>query len=162
MRKMIYIDAEYTDLLDPVLISLGMVADTGEEFYAEVDFPERACTAFVREAVLPLLGREAHASMSVEEFRSKVIVWLDIVRDRGQEVDICIDDQTDWDLFADAMDYRVPDWCHRRLISYNIIDLLVEQFHRSTGLPRHHALYDARANRYAYRETQTASDKSEE
>jgi hypothetical protein len=160
MRKSIFIDTEYTNLLDPVLISLGMVADTGEEFYAEVDYPDAACTAVVREAVLPLLGREPHAAMTRDEFPMKVITWLNLVRERDQEVDICIDDQTDWDLFADAMDYRVPAWCHKRLVSYDISDLLVEEFHRNTGLPRHHALYDARANRHAFREPIKAQDNS--
>ena len=52
---LIFIDTEFTDFFDPKLISIGMVADSGEEFYAEVLFPDAACSAFAREAVIPLL-----------------------------------------------------------------------------------------------------------
>lgn len=64
---LIFLDTEFTDFFDPVLISLGMAAETGEEFYAEVPYPEKGCSAFVREAVIPLLGRELHSACSRDE-----------------------------------------------------------------------------------------------
>jgi hypothetical protein len=32
----VFIDTEFTDFLDPQLISIGLVAQSGEEFYAEL------------------------------------------------------------------------------------------------------------------------------
>lgn len=152
MTLRVFLDTEYTDFIDPYLISVGMAAETGEEFYAEVPYPEKGCCAFVREAVIPLLGRIPDAICSVDDLRPRIWTWLELVRRGGEEVEICIDDQTDWDLFADALDNRVPAWCRRRLIPYNINEMLRFEFHQQHNLPEHHALHDARANRHAFRE----------
>lgn len=148
----IFLDTEFTDFFDPQLISLGMVADTGEEFYVEVPYRDEACSPFVREAVIPLLGRIPNASCSSENLRLQILKWLEIVRRNDEPVEICIDYQTDWDLFCDALDYRVPTWCKKRLVAQNINELLLYEFHKKSGLEDHHALYDARANLYAFRE----------
>lgn len=58
----------------------------------------------------------------------------------------------DWDLFVDAMDCRVPLWYQQRLVADNIKEFLLFYFHEKNGLPVHHALFDAQANRYAFRE----------
>ncbi|HSY29608.1 MAG TPA: hypothetical protein VK832_19010, partial [Burkholderiaceae bacterium] len=139
------------DLLDPILISLGMVADSGEEFYVEVPFPDYKCTAFVREAVVPLLGREPNAACEIVGLRARVLMWLEIVRRKDEEVFICADYQSDLDLLCDALDYRMPPWISGGLIGEDINEFLIQEFLQKTGLPRHHALYDARANRYAHR-----------
>lgn len=152
MPLKIFIDTEFTDFIDPHLISIGMAAASGEEFYAEVPYPNNGCSAFVREAVIPLLGRLPNAACSVDELRIKIIGWLELVRNRDEEVEICFDYQTDWDLFCDAIDYRVPPWCRTRMVSRNINELLRYEFHQKNQLPEHHALYDAMANRHAFRE----------
>jgi hypothetical protein len=51
----IFIDTRFTNLMAPMLISLGMVSDRGEELYIEVPIPNEKCTTFVLETVLPLL-----------------------------------------------------------------------------------------------------------
>lgn len=43
-------------------------------------------------------------------------------------------------------------WCQPRMVSRNINELLRYKFHKQNNLPEHHALYDAQANRYAFRE----------
>lgn len=149
---LIFLDTEFTDFLDPMLISIGMAADSGEEFYAEVPFPDAACSAFVREAVIPLLNQYAHAYCPVTDLGMRIIEWLKIVRRNNEDVEICIDFKTDWDLFADALDNRVPPWCKPRNIERNINELLRYSYHKKNSLPEHHALYDAQANRYAFRE----------
>lgn len=153
MSLKIFIDTEFTDFIHTSLISIGMVAESGEEFYAEVPFPENECSDFVRVAVLPLLGKEPHAACEFEQLRGLILSWIEIVRPRGEEIEICFDYPTDWDLLVDALDYRLPEWCRPRLISANINELLLYSFQKETGLPSHHALYDARANRYAFRES---------
>lgn len=157
MPLKIFIDTEFTDFLDPHLISLGMAAESGEEFYAEVPYPDNACSAFVRETVIPLLGRLPNSAYTLDDLRIKVIDWLEIVRVQGEEVEICFDFQTDWNLFYDALDYRVPPWCRPRLVARNINELLRYEFHKRHNLPEHHALYDALANRYAFRERPNVS-----
>lgn len=147
----VFIDTEFTDFIDPHLISLGMAAEYGEDFYAETLYPGQLCSAFVREVVVPLLGRVPDALVSAEELRMKIIHWLQIVRRNNEDVFICFDYETDWDLFCNALEYRVPPWCHRKMIERDISELLYFHFFKKSGLPEHHALYDAQANRYAYR-----------
>ena len=45
MSFKIFIDTEFTDFIDIHLISIGMVAQSGEEFYAEVPYPHGSCNA---------------------------------------------------------------------------------------------------------------------
>lgn len=151
MPLKVFIDTEFTDFIDCHLISLGMAAESGEEFYAEVPYPDKACSAFVREAVIPLLGRIPYAACAFDDLRVRIIKWLEIVRLGDENVEICFDYQTDWDLFIDALDYRVPPWCAPLPVASNINELLLYDFHQKHALPSHHALYDAQANRYAYR-----------
>lgn len=151
--KRIFIDTEFTDFLDLHLISIGLVSDAGEEFYAEIPFPDASCSAFVREAVIPLLGKRPGASMSRGGLCQTLFAWLSTVRPVNSGVEICYDYQTDWDLFIDATDYQVPAWCHPRLIASNINEVLKYEFYKKHELPQHHALYDARANLAAFQES---------
>lgn len=152
MSLKIFIDTEFTDFIDTHLISLGMAAESGEEFYVEVPYPDSSCSAYVREAVLPLLGAIPNASCQVADLCIKMTTWLETIKRENEYLEICFDFQTDWDLFADALDYRVPPWCRPRLINKNINKLLRYEFHAKNKLPEHHALYDALANKYAYRD----------
>jgi len=152
MPLKIFIDTEFTDFIDCHLISLGMAAGSGEDFYVEVPYPDEACSEFVRESVIPLLGKIPNAQCSFEDLRVRILDWLDIVRNKDEEVEICFDYQADWDLFIGALDYRMPEWCKSRLVARNINELFLYAFHKKHGLPEHHALYDAQANRYAFRE----------
>jgi hypothetical protein len=147
----IFLDTEFTDFIDCHLISLGMAAASGDDFYVEVPYPDEACSEFVREAVIPLLGKIPDAQCAFDDLRTKILDWLNTVR-KEDDVEICFDYQTDWDLFIDALDYRVPEWCRSRLVARNINELFLYAFHKKHGLPEHYALYDAQANRYAFRE----------
>ena len=104
MSFKIFIDTEFTDFIDIHLISIGMVAQSGEEFYAEVPYPHGSCNAFVRETVIPLLGRIQGAPCAVEHLYVKMTTWLRIVRPLEEDVEICFDYQSDWDLFSSALD----------------------------------------------------------
>lgn len=152
MSFKVFIDTEFTDFIDTHLISIGMAAESGKEFYAEVPYPDKSCSAFVREAVIPLLGRIPDAFCMAEDLYAKMIAWLKFVRRGTEDIEICFDYQTDWDLFADVLDYRIPPWCHARRIRESIDELLRYEFHKKNDLPEHHALYDAMANRHAFRE----------
>lgn len=148
----VFIDTEFTDFIDTHLISIGMAAELGQEFYAEVPYPDKSCSAFVREAVIPLLGRLPNCFYTLEELQSQIVSWLEQVKNGNQDIEICYDYQTDWDLFADVLDYRIPSWCRARLVAHHIDEVRRDEFHRNNQLPEHHALYDALANRHAFRE----------
>ena len=152
MSLNVFVDTEFTNFIDAHLISIGMAAASGEEFYAEVPYPHGSCSEFVRETVLPLLGRVPDAFCAMGDLYVKITNWLQIVRSGEENVDICFDYQTDWDLFTIALNGRVPPWCRPRMVSRNINELLRYKFHKENNLPEHHALYDAQANRYAFRE----------
>ena len=53
---LIFLDTEFTDFVDCDCIAIGLVAEDGREFYAELtDYRQEACSDCVRETVLPLL-----------------------------------------------------------------------------------------------------------
>ncbi|QJQ02346.1 hypothetical protein C798_19515 [Herbaspirillum rubrisubalbicans Os34] len=154
----VFIDTEFTDFLDPQLISIGLAAQSGEEFYAELPYDVRACSAFVKESVLPLLGYAPHAEMDKDKLYGEITNWLRLIRPKDEEIFICYDYQTDWDLFYEVLDGRVPPWCKRRLVADRINEILRYEFHCQNELPEHHALNDAKANRHAFREKLQKSD----
>jgi hypothetical protein len=148
----IFIDTEFTDFNDPQLISIGLVAESGEEFYAEVPYDLKRCSSFVCDVVIPLLDNSPESRISFDDLYMRISNWLRIIRPNNDPIEICFDYQTDWDLFARALDNRVPAWCQSRLVARNINELLRYNFHKKNQLPEHHALNDARANCYAFRE----------
>jgi hypothetical protein len=159
-KFLVFIDTEFTTLLEsPQLISIAMVAATGEEFYAEVPYDPNRCSEFVRDTVLPLLGREPGAFRELNVLSWDVQTWLEIVRPKGETVYIAYDYISDWDLLCEACGHRLPGWIEPILIrSGEINDLLLFEYWKNN--PReapHHALYDAKANKYAFRSSAKAS-----
>jgi|SRR5450830_119308 len=158
MSFKIFLDTEFTDFIDTQLISLGMVTDSGDTFYAEIPYMDDACSAFVREAVIPLLGQVPNSQYAVDDLGTKILTWLEIVHTGEQAVDVCFDYQTDWDLFSDVLEQRVPEWCRPRNVKREISEVLRYEFHKNSQLPMHHALYDALGNRYAFRERNSVDE----
>jgi len=152
MPLKIFIDTEFTNLIAPQLLSIGLVAESGEEFYAELPADAKECSEFVREVVLPQLGQDPHAQMTDTELFINLNAWLRLVRPRNEGLEICYDAAVDWSLLNQVLNGQVPEWCSPRLIDDRISELLRHDFHVKTGLPEHHALHDARANCYAFRE----------
>jgi hypothetical protein len=142
----LFVDTEFTDFIDCDLISIALVADDGREFYGErSDYDDASCTAFVREAVIPQLGQYPGRVFTREALRAALLAWL--AQFDSEERMLCFDYAGDWDLFVDLVG-EVPDgWiaCH---IGYALDAERSERYFRQYG-GRHHALCDARANRYA-------------
>jgi hypothetical protein len=126
--------------LDPILISVGMVTDAGEEFYAEVPYPDEKCSPFVREAVLPQLGRDANCICSISDPNLKLQHWLQLVRRNSETVHLCFDYTTDWDLFLEAIQFKITPWVEGKLINSEINEILLYEFYKDTGLSRHHPM----------------------
>lgn len=145
----IFIDTEFTDFIDTDLISIGMVADDDRQFYGErSDFDRTTCSAFVREAVLPQLGKVQDCVYTWEGLGAAVQRWLD--QFAGTRVEICFDFDGDWTLLCALLNNQIPEWIIPRNIFYLIDDLKFEAYiaRRFNGM-QHHALHDAIANKFA-------------
>jgi hypothetical protein len=147
----LFLDTEFTDFTNSELISIGIVDENGREFYAEsTDFRREICSDFVVETVLPLLGQYSDGIVGTKRhIAHRLEQWLSDYQDEGAV--ICVDYATDWYLFADLMSKTSV----MKFVTYEdiwgILDLpLIETWWEETQLPRHMALYDARANRHGY------------
>ncbi len=143
----LHVDCEFTDFIDCDLISVALVADDGREFYAErSDYDDASCSAFVREAVLPQLGQYPGRVFTREGLRTALLAWLDQFTGEPERF-FCMDYAGDWDLLVDLLGDVPAGWqgvLVGALIDY---DRLEKYFAENRG--RHHALVDARAQRYA-------------
>lgn len=148
----IFIDTEFTSLLEPQLISLGMVAETGEEEYIEVEFDMTSCSDFVRAVVIGQLNRSPLARTLPNDLARRILDWLTNVRPGRGSVEICYDADVDWNLLLDAIGGKAPAWVSSRNVFYEVVPLLQANYFEQSSLTEHHALNDARAIAYAFRE----------
>ena len=147
----IFIDTEFTDTVEPQLISVGLAAESGELFYAELQFDYMRASEFVFRHVIPLLTPETSV-LSYVDFRQKLGDWLDEVRPEGEAVEICFDFDGDFTLL-DYAARELPEWCRPRNVAAEVNELFRYEFFRIHKLPDHHALNDAMALRYAFEKT---------
>jgi len=150
----LFLDTEFTDLLHCELLSIGIVSEDGREFYAECsDADLSLCSDFARYGVLPQLGQEGVAVLSEVELARDLTTWLDQFRSFGSVL-ICVDHPTDWELFAqlvrDGETLKVPSWLKGTSIRAAIHGRHIESYWQLYGRRAHHALHDARANRFAF------------
>jgi hypothetical protein len=159
----IFIDTEFTDLSpDAHLLSLGAVAENGDEFYCELlPFKTDDCSPFVRRVVLPLL-EGGEKACPADEFAERLAAWL--ARFRSP----CLLSDSDWDIYVvrralTGRAMRMPGQlrfatraghCEAMLLTLRpLAGKLLEAFEESVTAhfaadPRqHHALVDARALR---------------
>ena len=177
-HNLIFIDTEFTDFLSSQLISLGAITLDGKhEFYVEIsDYPSKMNSEFVNKIVVPLLNPAVFGKKKVEAGAS-FYCWLE---EMG-ESKLCIDYSGDWDLaldlsecfpqniigsimmqnelnqqvlnFAQAASRTDFGWLFEKVQQqYN--GGFLDFFHRNPHQKQHHALADARANRYAYLKVQ--------
>ena len=150
----LFLDTEFTDFIDCEMISIGIVDENGREFYAEsTSFRREACSQFVNEIVIPLLGQYPDAIVGTQEhIAHRLVEWLELYRESGAIVSV--DYATDWDLFLDLLSLIPKDYDRNFIIGQLIWTDLDQQrisdWWTETKLPQHHALYDARANKHGY------------
>lgn len=151
---LIFFDTEFTELgIDPRLISIGLVAEDGCEFYAELSdtYAIDDCSDFVRVAVLPQL-QGGTALMTMDELGTKLRDWIE---DFGQPVTLATDSLSwDWpwmhEIFHEDGSWPANlDGKPMVLQLTSKFNLAVERQFQS-GLRRHHALDDAKANRLGW------------
>lgn len=140
------LDCEFTNLQSPKPVSIGLVAVTGNEFYAEVFYPRAECGDFVIHMAILMLGRNPHAICTdAYNFRVRLDTWLRLLlREKPQQ--ICFDSDFDTRIFRAALDGAAPKfYSSHQVRSSENNELLRRDFFAKSGLAEHHALYDARS-----------------
>lgn len=148
----VFLDTEFTGLhRDAKLISIALVAETGEEFYVELtdEYGKEDCSDFVVKTVLPQLDLQRHgktladAKEQLQKFFHRFDVNLQICSD-APEWDwkfFCYVAQTgsEWPSNVLATPTDLSNMVGNAVLNSDIERLLVE--------PPHHALADARLMR---------------
>ncbi|WP_081059641.1 3'-5' exoribonuclease [Burkholderia stagnalis] len=144
----VFVDTEFTDFIECDLISIGLVAEDGREFYGErSDFDQASCSEFVRAAVLPQLGRYPDRVFTRDGLCGALRAWLSQFSNGSEPRHLCFDYGGDWELLCDLLDGPPSGWLATN-VAGNINHERAEYYYRTHG-GRHHALADARATRFA-------------
>lgn len=155
---LVFLDTEFTDFATHDLISLALVTEDGEEFYAEcVDYNQNACSEFVRKEVLPHLGAISDAACTRVELADRLNLWLCALREPATLV---FDFKGDWQLLANAWigsdQAPVPSCVGEKLllsshvVTHPVFEKALNAAY-SDDWPPHHALADARALMMGYK-----------
>lgn len=154
---LIFLDTEFTDFDDCDLISIGLVDENGREFYAEsTQYRQEACSNFVRQVVIPLLGQPKDRIVdSYFGIAQKLNEWLKFY---NSDLTIAIDYLGDWQLLIKLLSLLPEQDLVQNVQGLNIwgdLDPMALEYYWAEvdafGHREHHALYDARANKYAYK-----------
>lgn len=155
----LFLDTEFIPMGDelPVLLSVGLCAADGREFYAEHDVCIESCgNEFVAAEVLPQLRKGVGMRGSPSVIGNALVCWLG--QFAGQPLEVCYDFHVDRELFEWLLLYATPPTA----IKFEAVHLgyLLEDMDgvqaaeacwrdvfRSREIGRHHALGDALALR---------------
>jgi hypothetical protein len=170
----VFLDTEFTDLLQPELLSLGLVTldplGNPRELYVEHDLTtdigrarRRASSDFVTYGVLDLWGLVPGAACTEWEMGRRAGEWLlQLSAEVGARVEIAYDYSIDYELLECVIrECRIWDQVRDVVVPVNVDkltgtiagELAAEECFRDLskrGLGRHHALADAMALRAAY------------
>jgi hypothetical protein len=155
---LVFLDTEFTDFVRPDLISIGLVAEDGREFYAErTDYRVDDCSGFVRETVLPLLGGLPDAACSQSELTQRLRDWFEQF---PEPATIIYDFESDWRLLAQAIlgrtdnnlpaNFGEPLHLGKSSTTHPVFER-AQNLTYTQDWPPHHALADARALMAGYR-----------
>ena len=158
----VFLDTEFTDFSAPQLISCGLVAENGSEFYAELvdGWMQKQCSLFVINNILPRLDRLPSSTLTRDEAGSKLIDWLVSL---GSSVTMISDVPVDWFLISRLLGSHAN--AGRVIINQQLLSWpgsamarhfeIILSHSLSDEALRHHALVDARALRQAILQTET-------
>jgi hypothetical protein len=100
--------------------------------------------------VLPQLGHGATIVGSEEDVGAALRLWLS----QFSNVEVCVDYVMDFELFStlarDPETLELPPGVTGRNIRNELSLVDIEEYWRENGRQMHHALHDAKANRFAY------------
>lgn len=176
MGPIVYIDTEFTDLLRPELLSLGMVTFDAREHYVELDLADPSSASTIKRSsefvkwggVLEQWGRVPGSEATYAEMGARTARWLlDNATRFGQPAHIGFDYPADFELLERLMRdigqwefvgqlYRplnVDEWSSRFDGTLGAANAYSQLSRRN--LHPHHALADAHALRAACIAVQT-------
>ncbi|MBV5297925.1 MAG: 3'-5' exoribonuclease [Rhodoferax sp.] len=155
----VFFDTEFTGLTsDPRLLSIGLAADTGATLYLEFTdgWQESACSAWVRQHILPTLGQGERLTRRAAGQR--IFDWL-----------LCLDaplvllTDSDYDtvLLTELLQqcglthdsFRIEQLAFTGKPQALAFEAAKQRYLASQGLAPHHALSDAAALRAAWQQT---------
>lgn len=163
----LFVDTEFTDFKNTELMSIGIVSEDGQhEFYKEVQHIPDFRSDFVNKVVVPLMDRDfKHGDIVAFDMKQ----WLDSLP--GDYVIIVVDYVGDWHLMEPLLKKQPTNKkVYVKMLSFAFTHMLAERGFSNgersvyamnammNGIanyynidPRqHHALVDARANRYGW------------
>jgi hypothetical protein len=139
---------------NPRLLSIGLVAESGQELYFEFSdgWTEDKCSPWVRVNVLPMLG--SGDRLSRREGVDRILSWLSSI---GPSPKLVGDSDWDTKLLDQLMkESRVgPDRYQLELLTFEnkeqakLFELAKKRYFANEAIRPHHALNDARAFRKA-------------
>lgn len=154
---LVFLDTEFTDFVQMDLISVGLVAEDGREFYGERnDYMLETCSDFVRASVLPLMHKVPEARCSAAHLTHRLHQWF---ASHSEPITVVFDYASDWELLADALQGNgsqpLPQCIEEKwLLQYDVVrDPIFRQASQAAyggNWQPHHALADARALRAGY------------
>jgi hypothetical protein len=154
--KLIFLDTEFTDFDYPQLISIGLVSESSERFYAEMSngWSREGCSAFVAQTILPqltagdFLQERCYAGRRLADWMVQHVGPVRVVTDAPGY---------DWVLMLDLLTGLVPGNLYPDPLAFysdsfpELVPLLQEARDRTfANFPAHHALNDAEALREAW------------
>lgn len=159
----IFFDTEFAGFAKdgplPYLISIGCIAENGQEFYAELNdtWDDHLCSLFVIDTVLPLLQGGEH-SMSISVMAPHLKAWIESFE---EEVTFHSDAPTyDWPFIEEIFTFHGWPSNLRKKCSgvYFNHDRQIHRYQAATvsywhdhGAKQHHALWDARCLHFAWK-----------
>ncbi|MEW6166794.1 MAG: hypothetical protein AB1651_03720 [Pseudomonadota bacterium] len=156
---LLFVDTEFTSLADPRLISFAAVDSRGDTFYAVLtDYPHQACTAFVRERVLPVLdAHPADARGTQRAVDAAFRRWIEHVQGNDDSLEIVVDDECDQYLLHELTGAHPLGihGIHARWVlaplatNAGTLQRFERYFREAPDRHRHNALDDALALRFA-------------
>ena len=154
---LIFLDTEFTGLNQrrPRLISVGLVAEDGRKFYAELPMESyyKNCATWTTQNVLPLLNG-GDCIMQPDVLRQRLAEWISEFGDVRIVTDAPI---FDFAFLRSTLGYPWPANIDPKPIWFDT-RMAVEQFESyfTTDKPRHHSLHDANALHQAWQSLATA------
>jgi hypothetical protein len=169
----VFIDTEFTDFINCDLISLGAVASTGEEFYAEnSEYYKNMASAWVRENIIPTLN---FGKFGMRRLELSARFWCWLIELEADEIIITSDHSIDIDILKEL--FRNDK--HPKIVSFEVIPQIisressaiaahlgimgnsfilanthfqkcVDSYFVANAESRHNALSDARAIKFAW------------
>ena len=160
--KKIFIDTEFTNFHNKGLISIGLIEmESQETFYMEcLDYKKEENSDFVKKNIVPLLNGSGDTT---KEVINKMLTWLD----KWEEYCFVGDSETDYQIIT--RETKLPKKCRgfiyvehymeevlnirsdemKTIISERFSEYCEEYFYVNNK-KAHHALEDAKANRWAF------------